>query len=74
MTDKTNTMPIERVVMIVAGTFVLTSILLSLFYVHEFIYLAVFVGASLLFSGITGFCPMVLILRKLGLKHGMAFR
>lgn len=67
-------MPIEKIVFIVAGSLILLSLLLSVYVAPAFIYLTALVGASMLFSGLTGFCPMVLILRKLGFKHGLAFR
>lgn len=67
-------MTIEKIVLLVAGTMVLLSTILSVYHSPVWLYLTGFVGANLMFSGITGFCPMVLILRKLGLKHGPAFR
>jgi len=67
-------MTIEKIVMLVAGFMVLLSTLLSVYHAPEWLYLTGFVGANLMFSGITGFCPMVIILRKLGFKHGLAFR
>jgi len=67
-------MAIEKIVMLVAGTMVLLSTLLGVYHTPVWFYLTGFVGANLMFSGITGFCPMVIILRKLGFKHGMAFR
>mgnify|MGYP002062317263 FL=1 len=67
-------MTIEKIVLLVAGTMVLLSTILSVYHTPAWLYLTGFVGANLMFSGITGFCPMVLILRKLGLKHGPAFR
>ena len=67
-------MTIEKIVLLVAGTMVLLSTILSVYHSPVWLYLTGFVGANLIFSGITGFCPMVLILRKLGLKHGPAFR
>jgi len=67
-------MTIEKIVLLVAGTMVLASTILSVYVSPLWLYLAGFVGANLMFSGITGFCPMVLILRKLGFKHGPVFR
>ncbi len=67
-------MVIEKAVMLVAGTMVLGSTLLSVYHAPEWLYLTGFVGANLIFSGLTGFCPMVKILRKFGLKHGLAFK
>jgi hypothetical protein len=66
-------MNIERIVFLVAGTMVLGSAILSQYHAMEWIYLTGFVGANLIFSAITGFCPMVKILRKFGFKHGNAF-
>ncbi|MDX1348141.1 MAG: DUF2892 domain-containing protein [Thiomicrorhabdus chilensis] len=66
-------MNIERIVLLVAGTMVLGSAILSVYHAPEWIYLTGFVGANLIFSGFTGFCPMVKILRKFGFKHGNAF-
>jgi hypothetical protein len=67
-------MTIEKIVMLLAGTMVLVSSVLSVYHAPEWIYLTGFVGANLLFAVITGFCPMVKILRKFGFKHGIAFK
>ena len=67
-------MNIERIVLLVAGFMVLASAILSVWHTAEWIYLTGFVGANLMFSAITGFCPMVIILRKLGFKHGPSFK
>jgi rhodanese-related sulfurtransferase len=56
---------LERQVRIAAGTLVLTGVLLSIF-VHPYaIGLAAFVGAGLIFAGITDTCGMALLLAKL---------
>jgi hypothetical protein len=61
-------MSIERGVTAFAGFMVLLSLLL-MWKVHPgFIWLTVFVGANLLQSAFTGFCPAALIMRKLGMK------
>lgn len=56
----------ERIVRAVAGTFVLTSILLATYVNVNWIWLAVFVGANLLQSSITKFCPLEMILVATG--------
>ena len=66
-------MNIERIVLMVAGTMVLLSLILGLMFHPYWFFLTAFVGANLIFSSLTGFCPMVLVLRKLGLKHGSPF-
>jgi hypothetical protein len=60
----------ERIVRAVAGTFVLTSVLLAHYVSVNWIWLAVFVGANLLQSSITKFCPLELILDVLGVEKG----
>ncbi|WP_319379615.1 DUF2892 domain-containing protein [Thiomicrorhabdus sp.] len=67
-------MTIEKIIMLIAGTVVLASTLLSVYHDQAWLYLTGFVGANLLFAGLTGFCPMVKILRKFGFKHGCAFK
>ena len=63
-------MKLENAIRALAGTLVLASIALS-HYVHpNWIWLAVFVGANLLQSTFTGFCPAENILRRLGVRKG----
>lgn len=57
--------PLQRQVMIGAGSLVLTGSLLGLFFNSMFHALAVFVGAGLLFAGLTGFCGMAIVLEKM---------
>ena len=61
-------MNIDRIVLGFAGTVVLTGIALAHFIAPGWIWLSVFVGANLLQSAFTGFCPLAMLLRKLGLK------
>ncbi|MBL8202198.1 MAG: DUF2892 domain-containing protein [Chromatiales bacterium] len=66
-------MTIDRAVMAFAGTVVLVSLALGLFVHQNWFWLTAFVGANLLQSSFTGFCPLAFILRKLGMKPGPAF-
>lgn len=66
-------MSIDRIVLAVAGTFVLISVLLSMYHNSNWLWFTMFVGANLLQSAFTGFCPMAAILKKLGLQPGAAF-
>ncbi len=66
-------MSTERLIRIIAGAFVLLSLALGvegspLFYSSNFLWFTVFVGANLFQSGITRWCLMENILRKLGAK------
>lgn len=58
----------ERIIRAVAGTFVLTSILLAHFVDTNWIWLAVFVGVNLLQSSFTKFCPLEKILDAAGVE------
>ena len=66
-------MTIDRAVLAFAGTVVLVSLALGLFVHPNWFWLTAFVGANLLQSSFTGFCPLAMMLRKLGLKPGPAF-
>ena len=66
-------MTTERFVRIFAGSFVLVSLALGveaspLFVSRHALWLAAFVGANLLQSGFTCFCPLESILKRLGVK------
>ena len=66
-------MTIDRVVMAVAGSMILISLFLSQFHSAYWLWFTAFVGANLLQSSFTGFCPLVKILKPLGVKPGKAF-
>ena len=66
-------MSIDRWVMRFAGTVVLASLLLAHFASPNWLWLTAFVGANLLQSSFTGFCPLAIILKRLGIKPGQAF-
>ena len=57
----------ERMVCIFAGTVVLVSMLLALYHSQWWLALTAFVGANLLQSGFTRFCPLEKILRRMDL-------
>ncbi len=62
-------MTVERTLRLVAGAFILLSLALG-HYVNQYWYLfTAFVGLNLLQSGFTNWCPMMTILRKLGLNN-----
>jgi hypothetical protein len=61
-------MSIERGVTAFAGFMVLLSLLLTWLVHPGFIWLTVFVGANLVQSSFTGFCPAAMIMRKMGMK------
>ncbi|MFZ1986356.1 MAG: DUF2892 domain-containing protein [Desulfatitalea sp.] len=66
-------MSIDRIVMAWAGTVVLVSLLLSLVHSGYWLWLTAVVGANLLQAAFTGFCPLAMLLKKMGFKSGVAF-
>ena len=67
-------MTIERIVRIVAGSFVLLSLGLGvesspLFHNSNWLWFTAFVGANLFQSGFTQFCPLEIILKKKGIQE-----
>lgn len=66
-------MTIDKAVLAFAGAMVLISLLLGLYVNANWYWLTAFVGANMLQASFTGFCPMAMILRKLGVRQGAAF-
>ena len=66
-------MTIDRVVLAFAGMMVLISVVLTQLVSSQWMWLTVFVGVNLFQSAFTGFCPLAIMLKKLGVKPGCAF-
>ncbi|MGL5429333.1 DUF2892 domain-containing protein (plasmid) [Vibrio sp. HDW18] len=60
-------MTIENGVRVLAGSMILLSVILTWWVHSQFLWLTVLVGINLIQSAFTGFCPAVLLLKKLGL-------
>jgi hypothetical protein len=56
-----------------AGTMILVSVLLVHFVSPWWLLLTAFVGANLLQASFTGFCPLVIVLKRFGVAPGAAF-
>ena len=67
-------MNIDRIVLAFAGSMVLISVVLAHYVSAWWLLLALLVGANLLQSAFTGFCPLARILARLGVRPGQAFR
>ncbi len=67
-------MSVDRLVLAFAGSFVLISLVLSLVHHPYWLWFTAFVGANLLQSAFTGFCPLAKILKAIGIKPGEAFK
>ncbi len=66
-------MSIDRAILAFAGCMILVSLALSQIHHLAWLWLTAFVGANLLQSAFTGFCPMAIFLKRLGLRPGEAF-
>jgi len=66
-------MNIDRIVLAFAGSFILISLGLSQLHSPWWLLFTAFVGANLLQSAFTGFCPLALVLRRLKAPAGAAF-
>ncbi len=66
-------MSIDRFVLAFAGAVILASLALAHFVSAGWLWLAALVGFNLFQSAFTGFCPLAMLLRKLGMKPGCAF-
>ena len=66
-------MSIDRLVFAFAGTMVLAGLTLAHFVSGYWLWLVAFVGANMLQAAFTGFCPLALILKRLGATPGQAF-
>ncbi len=58
----------NRIVRSIAGSFILISLLLSIYVNQNWLWFTAFVGANLLQSSISKWCLMDTILEKLGVK------
>jgi hypothetical protein len=67
-------MSVERALRLIAGAFVAVSVLLGMFVNANFLWFTLFVGANLVQSAFTNWCPMMVILRKSGLTDAAAPR
>jgi hypothetical protein len=67
-------MTVDRAVLAFAGFMVLLSVGLAVFVHPAWLWLTAFVGANMLQSAFTGFCPAAIVLKKLGVPTGVAYR
>lgn len=67
-------MSIDRIVMAFAGAMVLVSVILAVVHSTYWLFFTAFVGANVFQSAFTGFCPLATILKKMGVKPGVAFQ
>jgi hypothetical protein len=66
-------MKVDQAVFAFAGVMVLASVALAHFVSPWWLLLTVFVGANMLQSAFTGFCPAAMVFKRLGCPTGRAF-
>ena len=66
-------MNIDRLVFAIAGAFIFSSVILSIYHNQNWLWFTGFVGANLFQAAFTGFCPIAKIMKAAGLKTGSAF-
>ena len=67
-------MNVDRAVFAFAGVMILLSLLLAFYVSSYWLLFTAFIGANMLQSAFTGFCPAAIIFRKLGVKSGCAYQ
>jgi hypothetical protein len=61
-------MTVDSAIRLIAGSFVLVSVLLGFFVHPGFFWFTAFVSVNLIQSAFSNWCPMMTILRKAGVK------
>ena len=62
-------MTVERYLRLIAGCFVLATLLLGYFHTPNWFLFTGFVALNLIQSAFTNWCPMISFLRKLGIRR-----
>jgi hypothetical protein len=66
-------MSIDRMVLAFAGIMILGSLALAELHSVHWLWLTAFVGANMLQAAFTGFCPLAMMLKRIGARPGVAF-
>lgn len=61
-------MTLERAILVFAGTMVLISVVLTVWVSPLWVWFTVFIGANMIQSAFTGFCPAAMVLARLGFR------
>ena len=63
-------MSINSAIKLIAGSFIIISVLLAHYVDERWLFFTLFVGANLVQSSLTNWCMMEKILKKLGMREG----
>ena len=61
-------MNVDRWLRLIAGVMILLTLALAAWHDHRWLYFTAFIGLNLAQSAFTNWCPMMTILRKLGVR------
>lgn len=67
-------MTLDRTVLLFAGVMTLLSVALTVWVSPLWVWFTVFIGANLIQSSFTGFCPAAKFFQIFGVKSGCAFK
>lgn len=67
--ERRTTMKLNELLRLIAGSFVLLAIVLGVLVHPSWNYFAAFVAINLIQSAFTGWCPMMAMLRRLGVQE-----
>lgn len=67
-------MSLDRAVLAFAGLMIFVSLALTLWVSPYWMWFTAFIGANLMQSAFTGFCPAAMIFKLFGIKEGCAFK
>ena len=62
-------MTLEAMLRLIAGFFVMLSVLLGMYVDARFLWFTLFVGVNLFQSAFSGWCPMMAFLKKAGVQQ-----
>lgn len=60
---------IPRAIYLIGGFLIFTSVFLALVFDEKWLYLTLFVGFMFMSFAFTGYCPMAILLDKIGLRR-----
>ncbi|MEM5584104.1 DUF2892 domain-containing protein [Roseibium sp. AS2] len=66
-------MTVERGILLVVGALIVASVLLAVYVNINWLWLTGILGAHLVQASFTGLCPVVMILKKIGLPQKAGF-
>ena len=66
-------MSVERAILLIVGVVVLASVLLAVYHSPNWLWLTGLMGAHLIQASVTGICPVVMTLKRMGLPTRSGF-